>query len=60
MCELCEKTKRTYIYEFRNFSYVRGYEPYHYKKLCGDCVYRKRYGNNKWKLMKKEKTLDDM
>lgn len=57
-CEMCNKYKMAKVYEYQSVSYVRDYIPHHYKKLCGDCVYRTAYGTKQYKKMKKEGVLD--
>ena len=57
-CEMCGKHKLSKMYEYQSISYVRGYIPHHYKKLCADCIYKTAYGTKHWKKKKKEGTLD--
>ena len=57
-CEDCEKTKLAKMYEYQSISFVVGYIPYHYKQMCGDCIYKKVYGTKFYKKKKKEGALD--
>ena len=47
------------MYEYQSISFVVGYIPYHYKQMCGDCIYKKVYGTKFYKKRKKEGSLDD-
>ena len=58
-CEMCDKLKMAKVYEYQSISYVRGYIPHHYKKLCADCIYKTAYGTKHWKKKKKEGALDE-
>ena len=57
-CEMCDKYKMAKVYEYQSVSFVEGFTPYHYKKICADCIYRTAYGTKHWKKMKKEGALD--
>ena len=57
-CEICGKSKLSKMYEFQRHSYVRGYIPLFYKKVCENCVYKEAYGTKEWKKKKKEGSLD--
>ena len=59
-CESCDDTKLGKMYEYKNTSFVTGYTPYHYKEMCGDCIYKKVYGTKFYKKKKKEGSLDEM
>ena len=57
-CEVCDKYKTGKMYEYQNESFIGGYVPTYFKKMCSDCIYRTVYVTNVWKKMKKEGTLD--
>jgi hypothetical protein len=48
------------MYEYQSISFVVGYIPYHYKQICGDCIYKKVYGTKFYKKKKKEGSLDEL
>jgi hypothetical protein len=55
---MCGKIKLGRMYEIQSHSYVVGFVPKHYKKVCENCVYMKAYGTKNWKKRKKEGVLD--
>jgi hypothetical protein len=57
-CEMCDNSKFSKMYEYQSVSFVRGYIPKHFKKICGDCIYKKVYGTKDYKKKKKEGVLD--
>ena len=57
-CEICESTKLAKMYEYQSISFVVGYIPKHFKKICGECIYKKVYGTKFYKKQKKEGSLD--
>lgn len=54
---MCGKNYYNKMYEYQAYSYVSTYKPEHLKKVCVNCIYKEIYGN-KWKIYKKEETLD--
>ena len=59
-CEMCGKHRMAKMYEYKSQGVVKGYVHRHYKRICGDCIYKEVYGSKTCRIMKKEKTLDDM
>ena len=59
-CQMCSKSKYEKMYEYQPYSYVPRYTPHHYKKICGNCIYKEVFGSKKAKKMKKEGVLDEM
>lgn len=59
-CQICYKPKFNKMYEYQAHNYGIKYTPEHFKKVCGDCIYKAVYGGNLWKKKKKEGTLDEM
>jgi len=57
-CEECNKTKLGKMYEMQSHSYVRGYTPRFFKKVCENCTYMKAYGIKDYKKMKLIRSLD--
>ena len=57
-CDMCGKHKISKMYEYKNISYVRGYDPPHYKKVCEVCIYRDVYGVKNFKRKKEEGSLE--
>jgi len=45
------------MYEYQAYSYISKYKPEHFKKVCGNCIYKEVYGR-KWRKKKKEGVLD--
>lgn len=58
VCQMCGKNYYNKMYEYQAYSYVSTYKPEHLKKVCVNCIYKEIYGN-KWKVYKKEGTLDE-
>lgn len=58
-CEMCGKHKNAKMYEYQGYSYVEGYTPKYFKKVCEDCLYRECYGSKNWRTKKRERSLDD-
>ncbi len=58
-CEMCNNHKNAKMYEYRGHSYVEGYTPKYFKKVCEDCVYRECYGSKNWRIKKREGSLND-
>ena len=57
-CQICHKQKFSKMYEYQAEVIVPGYKPEHFKKVCGNCVYKETYGTNYYKAKKKEGALD--
>lgn len=57
-CQICYKSLWSKMYEYQPYAYSSRYKPEHFKKVCGDCVYKEVFGGNLWKIKKKEGVLD--
>tara|TARA_Y100000817_G_scaffold279579_1_gene243040 strand:- start:33 stop:263 length:231 start_codon:yes stop_codon:yes gene_type:complete len=57
-CEICNKSKLAQMYKYRNLSYVLGYIPHTFEKICKDCLYKEVYGTKNWRKKKKEDALE--
>ena len=57
-CEMCGKLKMAKMYEYQAIAIVPRYKPEHFKKVCGNCIYKETYGTNYYKAKKKEGVLD--
>ena len=57
-CEMCQKSKLGKCFEYQNVSFVRGFIPHHYKKVCENCIYKTIYGTKNYKQKKKEGVLE--
>ena len=58
-CQSCDKygmSKK--MYKYQSVSYVKGYEPFYFTELCGDCIYRMVFGTKNYKKEKKNGSLD--
>ena len=58
ICQICHKPKFDKMYEYQAKTIVPSYKPEHFKKVCGNCIYKEVYGTNYYKAKKKEKALD--
>tara|TARA_R100001594_G_scaffold141541_1_gene187631 strand:+ start:3529 stop:3765 length:237 start_codon:yes stop_codon:yes gene_type:complete len=59
-CQICGKSKYNKMYEYQAYSYVPRYKPEHFKKICGNCIYKEVYGSDLYRIKKKEGALDEM
>ena len=58
-CQICYKPLWSKMYEYQSISYHTRYKPEHFKKVCGDCVYKEVYAQE-WRIKKREGSLDDL
>tara|TARA_Y100000310_G_C20431223_1_gene691559 strand:- start:308 stop:544 length:237 start_codon:yes stop_codon:yes gene_type:complete len=59
-CQMCYKQKFSEMYEYQAKTIVPRHKPEHFKKICGNCIYREVFGSKFAKIKKKEKVLDDL
>ena len=56
---MCYKPKFDKMYEYQSYSYIERYKPEHFKKICGNWIYKEVFGSKIYKLKKKEGALDN-
>ena len=55
---MCGNSRLTSMYKYRSISYVEGYVPKTFNKVCKDCLYKEVFGTKNWKKKKKEDALE--